>query len=205
MKQFFMLLAMLFAIKFVLVGQAGNSLSTLESGFIHFKISGNHTGVSLKWAPAVEVTYSHFEIEKSQDSLSFSKIGWVEAVAKSSTPRSYRFEDLKPQIGKSFYRIKRVDFDASFSYSKIQSVVVVERDLFHLYPGKSNETMMLELSPFLSRGSFEIISTSGLRYQQKKVEGRNYQIDVSPLQSGYYLLILTTETGNMMSKKFMKI
>ncbi len=205
MKQSFMLLAMLFAIKFVLLGRVGTPHLGLESGFIHFKISGNHTEVSLKWAPAVEVSYSYFEIEKSEDSLSFSIIGLVEGKTKSPTPKSYQFEDLNPRVGKSFYRIKRVDFDGSHSYSEIQSVIVAERALFHLYPGRSNEKMILELSPFLSSASFEIISTSGLRYKQEKFEGRNYQIDLSSLSSGFYLLILTTERGKTMSKKFMKI
>ena len=72
---------------------------------------GVHT---LNWRSEIEVNFSHFEIEHSMDGYSFANIGKI----SSDDSRNYRFNYI-PDAGDNFYRLKMVDLDGSYEYSKI--------------------------------------------------------------------------------------
>lgn len=79
----------------------------------------NTEGVLLTWQTASELRFSHFEVERSTDSKSWTKL--VDEPAKG-TANSYETMDDKPQFGINYYRLKMVDNDGSSSYSKTVSI-----------------------------------------------------------------------------------
>ncbi len=68
----------------------------------------------LTWKVSTEVNASKYVVEKSVNGV-FSPIGSVSATGLSS----YSFTDNTPSIGSNLYRLKLVDKDNAFSYSKI--------------------------------------------------------------------------------------
>jgi hypothetical protein len=113
-------------------GAATNYLtsSTLASGAISvpvtwFSFRGEHTNekaVLLKWQTSQEVNTASFEIERDLGN-GFEKMGEVAAAGNSQTLSHYQFldEDLYHQtviIPSIAYRIKQVDKDGRYSYSK---------------------------------------------------------------------------------------
>ena len=79
----------------------------------------------LLWATATESNNRGFEIEKSTDGINFFKIGWVDGQGNSMRPVDYSFEDKTIQGNQiCYYRLKQVDFDGRFDYTKIISLVL---------------------------------------------------------------------------------
>ena len=79
----------------------------------------------LLWATATESNNRGFEIEKSTDGINFFKIGWVDGQGNSMRPVDYSFEDKSLQANQiCYYRLKQVDFDGRFDYTKIISLVL---------------------------------------------------------------------------------
>jgi hypothetical protein len=74
--------------------------------------------VALNWTSQQEAMSSHFEVEKSGDGKSFTTVGTVKAAGFSYTPLNYSFTD-KSFSGAGFYRLKMVDLDHKFKYSKV--------------------------------------------------------------------------------------
>ncbi|SIS93911.1 hypothetical protein SAMN05421761_108198 [Belliella pelovolcani] len=86
--------------------------------------SSNKTSF-LSWATAKENANSHFEIERSDIGINdFRKIGEVDGMGWKDTVTEYQFIDEKLPLsgGNLFYRIKQVDFDGKYTYSKVLSV-----------------------------------------------------------------------------------
>ncbi|MFN3802838.1 hypothetical protein [Belliella pelovolcani] len=86
--------------------------------------SSNKTSF-LSWATAKENANSHFEIERSDKGIDdFRKIGEVDGMGWKDTVTEYQFIDEKLPLsgGNLFYRIKQVDFDGKYTYSKVLSV-----------------------------------------------------------------------------------
>jgi HYR domain len=125
-----------------------NSVSTpLPLTLLSF--TGKQTAANentLTWKTASEIAFDRFEINKSIDAKSFEKIGEI----KGSKSEPYEFIDASTVLGKKnstfYYRLKMIDLDGSFAYSKI---IKIENEFdkiivgnFYPNPNKDNETFI---------------------------------------------------------------
>ena len=79
--------------------------------------------VKLGWTTEFENKFSHFQIERSTDAKNFASLGRVNGSQNSKEKKSYEYTD---QTGSSilspdtiYYRLKMIDLDGSFEYSRI--------------------------------------------------------------------------------------
>jgi hypothetical protein len=72
----------------------------------------------LQWGTAYEAYNLRFDIERSEDGVVFEKIGSVETAPFSYSEKNYSFQDIA-LLPHAYYRIKQVDTDEKYSYSKI--------------------------------------------------------------------------------------
>ena len=80
----------------------------------------------LDWTTDNEFNVSHFEVQRSYDASSFTTIG--NRTARNSGNRElYSFEDPVFFRGIVYYRLRSVDNDGTFSYSKI--IALSEKDI----------------------------------------------------------------------------
>ena len=114
---------------------------------------------NLVWATAKEWESSHFEIERSTQGLNFQKIGEIQAVGYKDTRTDYEFVDefLPLSGGNILYRIKQVDLDGSYSYSKVLSVraqgIEFTSGTWRAYPNPTTgESLKIGL---LDRGAYQ--------------------------------------------------
>jgi hypothetical protein len=78
--------------------------------------------VALHWRTALEINSKHFEVEKSKNGYDFSVWKIVTAKGSSFQEETYVSIDNNPFFGDNYYRLKQVDFDGNFTYSKIISI-----------------------------------------------------------------------------------
>ncbi len=95
--------------------------------------------VKLTWITAQETNNDHFVVQKSNDGFNFKKIGQIEGAGNKSSLSQYEFEDQSINSGLAYYRLKQVDFDGNFEYSKIISV--------DIYSSLSESSIEIKLFP----------------------------------------------------------
>lgn len=118
-------------------GRGGNGLvqievlnfSILPVEYLYFDANfrRQERWVELRWATAKEWENSHFEVERAVNQVrNWETIGQVEGAGFSDAPVSYEFKDKQVPLvgGNVFYRLKQVDFDGTFAYSKVVSARV---------------------------------------------------------------------------------
>jgi hypothetical protein len=101
-----------------------NCGSVVKTDLVSFKgqLSADNK-TTLDWTVTSEIDMSHYEIEKSNDGKTFSKIG--ETAAKNMNGLSgYEFTDPEPVNGNIYYRLKIVDDKGLYKYSNL---IVVSR------------------------------------------------------------------------------
>ena len=112
-----------------------NSFGSFTPGYKTFPVplklisftAERRSGISyLRWTTVNEQNVSHFEVQRSYDAVNYSTIGNVTA-RNSGNMEQYHFEDNSSFKGFAYYRIRSVDIDGKFSYTKI--AVVSEIDL----------------------------------------------------------------------------
>lgn len=149
----------------------------------------------LVWQTATEYQNSGFEIEKSLDGLKFQKIGFVKG--QGSTGGDYAFIDSDFDQ-KAYYRLKQLDEDGNFTYSKTIALAVKngKNKRLEVYPNPSTDGRFIVKSGELPAG-LQVINVQGQVIEQKNAPlSINSQIDLSGQPSGVYWL----KNGSQMTK-----
>ena len=162
----------------------------------------NNTGkVQLNWTTATETNNSGFEIErKSSGQESWKNIGFVEGNGTSTKIHTYSFTDNDPGSGSYSYRLKQIDFDGSYKYSKIVNVDVnapLQFGLSQNYPNPFNPSTRISYQ--LSKSGFVSLKVYNALGQEAAVLVNGYQqagkydlnFNASNLPSGIYFYQLT--------------
>jgi len=96
----------------------------------------------LNWSTATELNNKGFEIERSDDNKDFITRGFVEGSGTTTERHEYTFTE-EALNGKVYYRLKQIDHDGNYNYSKsieINSIYVNNFELYQNYPNPFNPT-----------------------------------------------------------------
>lgn len=176
----------------------------------------NYT-TKINWQTTEEIDSDHFILERSEDGQYFYPIYTIDAAGNSQELLTYNYIDNELPVnngikgGDFYYRLKQVDIDGSFYYSRIQvaSFVSKEVDVLKIYPNPVMATLNIEfiLGSNDQKQSIQIINGIGQVVLEKELNGtegfNTAQIDVHDLAKGTYMLQMQTEGGNY-QRKFVK-
>jgi hypothetical protein len=172
------------------------SLPVQWVSFTAKNISGKH---ELRWQTANEINNLMFEIERSSDGFSFEKIGEVAGAVNSTANTAYTFTDNAPPAGVSYYRLKQVDADRQFEYSKIVPVNNNQKLSFSFYPNPVSSRLIVSgLSETNKPYSYIITNLTGQTVLTGILPANN-TIYTESLSKGWYQL-----TVNGITRKFVK-
>lgn len=90
--------------------------------------------VALGWETAWEKNSREFIVQRSSDLKEFGDIGRVAAAGETDGRRQYTFTDTAPLPGANYYRLRMVDRDNTYEFSRVEDVVVRPDQPF-LVPG----------------------------------------------------------------------
>jgi len=179
---------------------SGTSLIPLR--FINFTATPAGKDVLLNWITEAEINTSHFEAEYSKDGIVFEAIGRVKSM-NTAGQHQYEFKHVSPVGNILYYRIKQVDLDGRFQYSKIVSVRMAIQSNIVLSPNPaSNYIRLSNIRPADIR-ELQMVSTDG-KLIMAVLPNNNLQIDISGLKNGYYLLRIIRKDNSVETKQFVK-
>jgi hypothetical protein len=133
--------------------------------------------VSVNWETADEVQNKGFEVERSSNGKGFERIG----TSPSINTGKYQFIDNQPLLGVSYYRIKQLDIDGGFSYSRMVSVI--NDTGIAAFPNPTTDQLTITMPQGLT-GSAQLTDINGRAIRQ-----------VSLLQIQQILKLDNTPTG----------
>lgn len=95
---------------------------------IEFTATKTPISNQLFWSTASEFDNEKFVVERSSDCFYWEKIYEVPGQMRSYSILQYRFVDLNPKTI-NYYRLKQVDYNGDFEYSKIVVIVNTKSDI----------------------------------------------------------------------------
>jgi hypothetical protein len=147
--------------------------------------------VNVAWSTSYEKDNSHFEIQRSVDGSGFSTIGSLNGIGNSSSIQHYSFIDEQPVNGVSYYRLKQVDIDGRFVYSKIVAVTfnpAQSRFLTYPNPARGNEFAIALGNTINTRVEVQIYNIDGKMQFRKQYSGSNTITVQHQLSPGIYIV-----------------
>ncbi|MFH1195948.1 MAG: Omp28-related outer membrane protein [bacterium] len=193
-----------------------------------FAFNNDATGVNLLWSTATETNNSGFQIErkiplnpplvKGDAALAegdWEKIGFVNGAGTTTETQNYFFRDEKPSASSKtiYYRLKQIDYDGTFDYSKILTVEFDTPQKYELsqnYPNPFNPFTVISYS-IMQTGQVKLMvydimgkQVAALVDEVKEIGSYEVSFDASQLASGTYFYSMITP-GFTSTKKMIVI
>lgn len=152
------------------------------------------TGTTVvRWKTARETAVDHYEVERLNVNGSFDEIGSVKS-HNNSDETSYEYIDGLPLVGTAMYRIRSVDKDGQYMYSRIVSVTENSNVAsFTVLNNPAHEAIYLSVSAaYKGQYQYELYSAAGQLVQSGPLTINGMDIVTIPLTmktvTGVYLL-----------------
>jgi hypothetical protein len=156
----------------------GISSAPLPLTLLEFAAKNENNTAHLFWKTANEINVNHFEIQNSEDSKAFTKIGQI-AASSSKETNNYSYIDINlNQKQSQYYRLKMVDKDGKYTFSKIVSLRNIENSISRISPNPSSDLILLNIEYSLLNTEAEIVNSIG-----KKIKTINLIEKVSPVKT----------------------
>jgi hypothetical protein len=170
---------------------------TLNAADVGNQYIGGKTAL-LTWTTASEQDASHFEIERSSDGKTFDKIGEIKA---KGTANTYNLTDADPLSKITYFRLKMVNNDGTFSYSKIISLSMDNDLIVKAFPNPMANELTIETVSNAKHVQIDVIDILGRRIFHQNTEGSNsLTIKTLDWQSGVYILTVKDDKNELQQK-----
>lgn len=180
---------------------ANKTTNPLPVKLVSFTATASETGAALlNWKTTSEEQSSHYEVQYSSNGKQFYSIGRVES-QNSTHGASYSLAyDQAPQ-GLSYFRLKSVDVDGSFSYSTMVSLKL-EGSGIVLAPNPVSTTVTIQ--GLVGNNQLTISNILGQSLITETTKASSHTLHVGLLPSGIYLVKVQDGNGVISYHKFLK-
>ncbi|SDF71573.1 Por secretion system C-terminal sorting domain-containing protein [Dyadobacter soli] len=163
-----------------------------------FTVEKQEQASVLKWSTTSETNSNRFEIERSADGKIWAKIGSVDSHRESSVAREYIFTDSAPIHAENLYRLKMVDNDDTYSYSRIRSIIFGSGTAAIAFPNPATERIRIANVEKVKQVT--VVNAAGVKVlQSEKISAEG--IDVQKLAAGTYILNIVLLDGTQHTHK----
>lgn len=180
---------------------------TLPVNFTFFTVGCTGNAAVLNWQTASEINSDHFEIQKSNDAITWLTIATQKAAGQSSTLKDYSYTDFTSlPSAKVFYRILSVDVDGRKKNTDVKVSACSSNDNFLVWPNPVQHELYVSLkSGNAYQALVQLIDNKGAIVQRWKknilIGANQFAIDMNDQPKGAYYLVVNNTEG----KKIIKI
>jgi hypothetical protein len=145
----------------VATGLTGTSILpvTLSS----FDAQNLGTSIVLQWSTSSELNNAKFELQHSTEGELFGTIMELAGAGTTLEKQSYQFTHHTPSAGINYYRLKQVDFDGTFEYSKIVAINAVGNNDIVTYPNPAKDKVYVQYDRSKGPGKVYLLDALGRR------------------------------------------
>ena len=193
-------------------GASNYSQGALPVELSLFSASIYKNSVKLNWRTETEINNYGFNVERRSETSKWERISFVNGNGNSNSPREYSYIDQTADAGKYFYRLKQIDNDGAFTYSKFIEVDFNSKMDFSLtqnYPNPFNPTTTIRFYlPAAGNVKLTLFNILGqeiktLVNELKESGVHTFNFDASDLNSGTY--IYKIEAGSFIQTRKMTL
>lgn len=183
----------------------GLSCSPLPVRLVLFSATKEEQSVALQWTTAAESNSNRFDVERSSNGKNWSRLGSRDAANESSQNFYYSYTDNKPLKGANIYRLKMIDNDGTFSYSRLQEVHFGKGSEITVTtsPNPSADKVTVKVSNGYTVKAIQLLNINGQVVENYANQSDN-TISIKNLTTGIYFLQVTLNDGSVLSHKVVR-
>ncbi len=169
--------------------------SPLPVTLLYFSAIAEKNYVELNWATATELNFDRFVIEKTRDGKIFVEIGERQGAGVSTSRIDYSFKDEKVLLGRTYYRLKAIDFDGYTEYFGVVTALYDGDEQLRVVPNPAvGNDVKFQLN-YSTEGSLycSVLNASGGEVFSSFIESNGFDHEYTiakTLTSGLYFLVV---------------
>lgn len=185
-------------------------MAVLPAGSL--ELSGKNLGNEndITWSTSEEHNTSYFVIESSKNGVDFEEAGRVHAAGYSSSVRRYNFVHKAINGTSYYYRLRQVDVDGKWTYSKTIRINVSAVGSASMYPNPVKDKAIINftvkhptvVTMLVCNTSGNVVFTTKQLYNQGDYA---VPVNLDRLPSATYILQLKDEHGILQTIPFIKV
>ena len=170
-----------------------NTSMVLPVNLKSFDASINNCDNNINWQSASEDNLKNYLLEYSYDGNTY--IGFYEVNAKGNN--SLYNTNHTPTKGKVFYRLKMIDFDGKYEYSKIIPLnIICNKSWAVVYPNPTTQIINVNISTLNKLPTTVVLYDAvGKKILSQLLQNGTNKIDVSKIALGIYTVTFSENTG----------
>jgi len=153
----------------------------------------------LAWTTASEVNSAYFDVERSLDGTTFTKVGQLAAQGTTAASTSYAFTDRNVAsltTGAVYYRLRQVDRDATATYAPVRTVSFTKAPVaaLSLFPNPAQLATGLDLRQLPASATYQmqLLDATGRLVRAASLLGGQVQpLNLTDLATGTYHVLVT--------------
>lgn len=157
--------------------------------------------VVLNWETTLETNSDRFEIQRSANAKDWSLAGTVASTGESKNLIRYQFVDASPLNGQNYYRLKMIDRDGTFAFSRVQNVFMNVETTLTIYPNPVVNDLTIETKDRKAVSGIYLINAAG---QKTAMSMSADKIDMSKVRAGIYVIQVNQANGVVSTTKVVK-
>ena len=148
--------------------------------------------VIVNWTTASEINNDYYEVELSKDGVHFISVGNVYSKnSTSSQIQNYQFDYLRKDQDLRYCRLKQVDKDTQFTYTKIIEINCDEVSYtelpINIFPNPGNQWITIQTDNKDIKEVF-LINAIGQVLKHETITSEQWQWNINQLEDGIYFL-----------------
>ncbi|MBP6431553.1 MAG: T9SS type A sorting domain-containing protein [Ferruginibacter sp.] len=158
----------------------------------------NNKDAYLTWYTTNETNFSHFEIERSTNGITFNKIA-ITTANNTAGNNAYQYIDANLQSNVYFYRLKMVDIDGKFKYSSIIKLAITSNpSSIQVFPNPTTDR--ITISGLKGSNTIKLTSVDGRLLLQQKSTNQSVTLPLNQFAAGTYIVEIDDGVINTVQK-----
>lgn len=173
---------------------------------VYFNVECESNQLHFSWQTASELNNDYFEIEQSNDAIHFIPLEKIESKnGNTNTQQNYSIS-VSTHPESKYFRLKQVDKDNKFSYSKIilQNCSNDNNTEIRLFPNPASDILNVDWNKITGKKNIQIYNAIGQDVFTHNELNNNTVINVKDLPQGLYMIKLFVDDINIKNSKFIK-
>jgi len=165
-----------------------------------FYAKRNNSVVTLNWNTLIEINAKEFIVQKNTGN-GFVDVKTITALNKANGA-SYTTTDNDVNKGNTFYRLRMVDFDGTYTNSDTRTVKGTASDSeYMVFPNPSNGNGKVSITDISEPTDVQLIDNTGRVIKNVSMNNNN-SIELNNLQNGMYQIRIHTKSqGSVVTRK----
>ncbi|MBL7719854.1 MAG: T9SS type A sorting domain-containing protein, partial [Flavipsychrobacter sp.] len=141
----------------------------------------------IDWRSSTEAMGDKYELQRSADAKSFTTIATINAKGDAS---AYAYWDAEPVTGANYYRVKLVDANGNYGYTKVVTATVKGTNFsVEAYPNPVGDVLTVKANGAMGTNAMlEITDATGKAIRTVKFESNSLNVNMSDLAAGVYFI-----------------